>query len=338
MKNTFLMNGKSSLLLISAIVILCTGFFILSCGNDSQRKTQDTDRGAFAIDFSQCPGTLCHVFAAGDRINPAPDVSDTELTVEAWVQSKATDGGIFSRMDPSRGITLYVKNDEPKFGMRVQTAMTSTPGSPTPTAEYVVGSGFTLMKDAWTHIAGVIAAEDHSSVHPAVTCLKGDGNAGGETEIPHLDIYVNGDIKNCGTTWGFQGDPVAQIPPDPATGPQFADNPAGPNLALADVLSGPIDGVGGTISAVIDEARLWLTGKTENQIQECMNTELGVGGICNRGDPDLAVYYRLNEGEHANATDFSGNGLSGGVFKFTPDEEEWEDGWVPGNPNLQRAD
>jgi hypothetical protein len=68
-----------------------------------------------------------------------------------------------------------------------------------------------------------------------------------------------------------------------------------------------------------------------------MNTELGIGGICNRGDPDLSSYYRLNEGEHASATDFSGNGLSGTLLFFQP-ETEWEDGWVAGNPSLQRAD
>jgi hypothetical protein len=288
-------------------------------GSDSENKT-----GAFAVDFSLCPGHFCIAIANGRNVNPVPSIADTELTIEAWVKSKATDGGIFSRMDPSRGVILYVKNDEPKFAMRVQTAITSTPDSPTPTAAYVVGSGFKLLKDAWTHIAGVIANEDHSSVHPAVTCLKGDGSPGGETETPHLDVYVNGEIKKCGTTWG--------APNDQATGPQFADNPSHERLYLGFVESGPIDGVDGTINAVIDEVRFWMTGRTVAQIQTCMNQDLGSEGDCSSKNPDLIGYWPFNEGEGSIVTDFSGNGLSASLLNFRPYETAWEDGWVTGYP------
>ncbi|MEW6600979.1 MAG: hypothetical protein AB1499_08405, partial [Nitrospirota bacterium] len=67
----------------------------------------------------------------------------------------------------------------------------------------------------------------------------------------------------------------------------------------------------------------------------CKATELGIGGECDRSDPSLAAYYRLNEGEGADITDFSGNGFSGG-FEYSISEgvfAEWEDGWVtPGAP------
>ncbi|UCD35672.1 MAG: LamG domain-containing protein, partial [Nitrospiraceae bacterium] len=322
MKNWYRWEEKLPVFLVSAILVSSIFFFIASCGNDPQQKTKNTDKGAFAIDFSMCPGDMCRIY--NDR-SPAPDVSKP-LTVEAWVKSRGTEGGIFSRMDSASGVALYVKNDEPKFSIRVATgASTTTPGV-TGSVDYIVGSGFTLVRNAWTHVAGVVANVIHQ--HPTSTECTSTVMA----EKPHLDIYVDGAFQNCATTWDSTG-----ANGDPATGPQFADNPGGSLLVVGDLLAS-VDGVSGTIDAVIDEVRVWTTARTEDDIQDCMDRELGTGGSCNRGDNNLKLYYRLNEGKEATATDFSGNGLSGSVFTFTPDEEEWEDGWVKGNTDLKRSD
>ena len=125
MKNHRHAGGKFTVFLICAILVLSTFFFIVACGNDAQQKTKNTDKGAFAIDFSMCPGDMCRIYS--DR-SPAPDASEP-LTVEAWVKSRGTEGGIFSRMDSASGVALYVKNDEPKFSIRVATgSSTTTPG------------------------------------------------------------------------------------------------------------------------------------------------------------------------------------------------------------------
>ncbi len=167
-----------------------------------------------------------------------------------------------------------------------------------------------LEEDSWTHIAGVITSTDQSTgPNNCAVDTDGDGKLQGK-EAPHLAIYINGNLINCASTGG---DGV------------FADNPAN-----EDIVIGPLNG------GVIDELRFWVPlesndpPRTKAQINNCMNTELGIGGECDRGDPELAAYYRLNEGEGADVTDFSGNGFSGG-FEFTVAPqvfEAWEDGWV----------
>ena len=313
-------EGKLSLLLILAISVLCAGFFIVSCGNDPQQKTKDTNKGAYAIDFSHCPsGESCTASPKGSEVTPVPDISGRDVTLEAWVKKNVTStlgGGIFGRF-AGFGAKLSVDNDSPKFvigRLPIQTTSTEPVGCTAvgvTTTECTVNSGISLIADVWTHIAGVLVNRNHNSVHAAC----GGAQTGAEAQIPHLDIYINGDFVDCSTTGSL---PV--------------DNPGNEDMVI-----GFLNG------AVIDELRLWVFEKSENdrkmteaeRIKKCMNTELGVGGDCDRGDRDLAAYYRLNEGEGADVTDISGNGFSGGFewVRGADDFPTWEDGWVtPGAP------
>ncbi len=67
----------------------------------------------------------------------------------------------------------------------------------------------------------------------------------------------------------------------------------------------------------IDEVRLWNTAKTQQEIQNCMNTELGNGGDCSFAAEDLIGYWRFNAGEGVIANDFSGKGVSGSKIRCT---------------------
>jgi hypothetical protein len=127
MKNMYRIKGSLSLLFVSAILIICAGFFIVSCGNDPQKKTFETNKGAFAIDFSLCPSTTCTVTADGSEVSPVPSIGGREITVEVWVKSRnsTVSGGIFSRMDGATpgsqfppGAVLFVNNNQPKFAIR----------------------------------------------------------------------------------------------------------------------------------------------------------------------------------------------------------------------------
>lgn len=306
-------EGKLSLVLILAILVLCVGFFIVSCGNKPQQKTKNSNKGAYAIDFSRCPsGVTCDSTQKGSDVTPIPNISGREVTLEAWVKKNVTStlgGVIFSRF-AGFGTKLSVASDKPTFSIGripIQTTSTEPTGctKSVTSTECTVNSGISLVTDVWTHIAGVLVNRDHSSVHAACSGAQ----AGAESQIPHLDIYINGAFADCSTT--------ASLP---------ADNPGNEEMVIAF-----LDG------AVIDELRFWVTARTASEIHNCMSTELGIGGECDRGDSSLAAYYRLNEGEGTKVTDLSGNGFSGG-FTITDTATpgvfpKWEDGWVtPGAP------
>jgi hypothetical protein len=291
MKKLRQFKGKLSLLLILAILVLCAGFFIVSCGNKPQQKTENTNKGAFAIDFSKCPNDTCAAIPKGSEVTPIPDISNRQITLEAWVKvgaATSTPLTIFKRNDGSAGVELLIENNVPKFKInRVPV---------TGTEAFTVSSDVTLDIDTWYHIAGLISSADTHT--PTSTAM---------TETPHLDIYINGEYKNSATT-----------------NSNFADNPANEDISIGPVIGG-----------VIDELRIWGSRRTDTEINNCMNTELGIGGVCDRGDPYLAAYYRLNEGEGADIADFSGNGFSGGFeYVLSPGVfPPWEDGWVtPGAP------
>ena len=333
-------NGKLPLLLITAILTLCAGFLIVGCGTDPVLKATDVDKGAYAVDFNACPGDYCYG-TAGTTDNPMVDIGNKEITFEALVKKNtvtAVTGAVFSRLDTASGAVLYVKADEPSFAMRANYTASSS-------ADYIVSAGAAsnLVQGAWTHIAGVIANADHSLVHSSVTCLKGDGSAGGESEKPHLDIYVNGQIQNCGTTWDSTNS-------DTTNEPQFADNSGSDKAFIgkiedstdADCVDPATDPKCNTLdntiyqttnlNAVVDELRLWTTARTATQLSECYNKELGFSGNCSRADSNLAVYFRMNEGTANLTTDWSGNGYLGSFFYMTgTDESSWDAAWVAGN-------
>ncbi|HDH53227.1 MAG TPA: hypothetical protein ENH24_01935 [Nitrospirae bacterium] len=331
MKKKKQIKGNLSVLFITAILILCAGFLIAGCGTDPVLKAKDVDKGPYAVDFDACTGDSSdECFGkAGDEDNPMVDISDREITFEAMVKKNTATpvtGAVFSQLDSTRGAVLYVKADQPKFAMRVMFGTTSS--EETSTAAYKVESGVSLVRDAWTHITGVIANAAHTHTGGGASCTDTV-----MAEEPHLDIYVNGDFKNCATTWGDTG------AGDPATGPQFADNPGSRTILFGKLKTGTdaIDDdyitATANVNAVVDELRLWTTARTAAQISECYNKELGLGGTCNRGDSNLAVYYRLNEGTGSLATDFSGNGYVATLFYTDSANQDytWDTGWVAGN-------
>ena len=356
--------GKPSLLLITAILILCAGFLVVGCGTDPQLKGALADKGSYAVDFSQCPGTYCYGSAEGT----IPDISASAITMEAWIKrsgSSTVTGGVFSRLSNDGGAILYVKGNEPKFAIRRQINASSIQNSvPTENAaiDYVVESNVALAKATWTHIAGVVANTAHT--HTSTTDCTTDVMA----QTPHLDIYINGAFKNCATTFGDEwittvtvdSIPVTITKTDTATEGQFADNPVTEKIAFGHIGDGIFrvrKSVAGTstldleveytnnLDAIIDEVRFWVTGKTGDEINTCMNKELGYGGSCSRSDSNLAAYYRLNTGTGETIVDWSGSGMAAGISYRDSggDEHAWEDahedgGWAPGVPTLLSAD
>lgn len=310
MKKMYHFKGSLQLMLISAILILCIGFFIVSCGNKPQQKTLNTDYNSYGVDLGACPIPPCVAYPAGSENYPIPSIGGRSLTIEAWVKNRvtSTSGAIFGRFS-GNGAGLYVKNGIPKFGIGrapiLADPVTGCTVKGTST-ECVLSSEVRPDANTWTHVAGVLANEAHSHTLTA-TCTNAV-----MLETPHMDIYINGVFENCSST-----------------GSQFADNPGGNQMTIGSV--GALDSVDNTnFDATIDEIRFWNYARTASQINECKSTELGIGGACDRGDSGLIAYYRLNEGKGSDVTDSSGNGFNGsfeyvvGLGEF----EYWDDGWV----------
>ena len=57
----------------------------------------------------------------------------------------------------------------------------------------------------------------------------------------------------------------------------------------------------------VDETRLWNEARSQNQIQDFMNSELS------GSETNLIAYYNFNEGSGSNLTDLTGNGLNGNI-------------------------
>jgi len=303
-------DGKMSLLLITAILMLCAGFFIMSCG-DPQQKAKNTDVASCAMDLSEATGPTPVAFPQGSDTNPVPSIAGSELTIEAWVKKRGTStisGGIFSRYD-AKGAGLFVSNDVPSFGIGRETSLPETGCTVKGTStECIIRSGVSLGEDVWTHVAGVLVNEDHSSTHSVC--------GGAEAQTPHMDLFIDGEFNACSTTAS-----------------KFADDPGDEQMTINAVSTAEatLDGVAaGNLNAVIDEIRFWRTARTQEEINNCMDTELGMGGACDRLDPSLIAYFRLNECEEADISDYSGNGFNGafeinvGPNKFDP----WAEGWV----------
>jgi hypothetical protein len=335
-------KGKALLFLVSAILILCAGFIIISCG-DPELKTTEPKKGQCAIDFTRVPDSRQAAVWAGNA--SFPSIVGRNLTVEAWIKPKAdsaTAGGIFGRYDNVGGVIMWVRDNIPKFAMRVMVASSSDPNV-TSTIDYTVEGTVALAKNVWHHIAGVLVNDDHTNT-------SGDGEVhgpcstpGAESEMPHLDLYVNGHFIDCATNWG---DSAPSGDPDPATGPQGISEPgmfgfgSDTNGAFIGTLTGGslvdgnIEGDNQQFEGVIDEVRLWTVARTSKQIYECMGRELSTsgGGDCGINPGILKGYWRFNECEHADALDWSGAG-SKGIMEVTLAAGgwgHWEDGWVEG--------
>jgi hypothetical protein len=206
MKKLWQLKNKATWVLLTGILVLCTGFIFISCGVGPQLKARDSNAGQFAFDFNKCSGISCSL---GFKMNSViPDkyrIGNKEITLEVWIKPKSTSTSIvFSRNDGARGAKLTVEGIggnttqvTPKF--TINRLVTDPITFATSTASYMV-SGSNVLLNVWNHIAGFIVAADHSAVHPTVTC------AGAEAQLPHLDIFVNGTISACATSRGVTND------------------------------------------------------------------------------------------------------------------------------------
>ncbi len=306
---------KSSLLLISGILILFAGFIVMSCGTNPTLKVVSPFGGVWALNTNVCPGGAgkCTVAISSEAFNDR-SIADKEVTMEALVNPiTASTGTVLSRTDPSRGIKLSVAPSStagfvlPKFS--IMRALV-----PTGTVEYTVTSTVNVALAAWTHIAGVLSNTAHTT-HTAST----DCTSTVMAETPHLDIYVNGSFAGCASSWGGAG--------DTATGPDFAHNPNSTNAST------------GNFVGIIDEARIWKTARSVSMLNDCLDEELGKTGTCNRNTDDLILYLRFNEGVGHTVNDYTGLGSGGAEYQDAAlDFHEWDTGWSTDQPTLTSAD
>ncbi len=355
-------KSKSLLILVAAILILCGGFVIISCGTGPQQKVELLDTGPYAIDFSSASASTTSEANVGAvwilkslAQKDLPSLADTEFTIEAMIKSKATtlNGGIFSQYD-SGGVIMWVADNELKFGIRIPTTGTSND----PSDKYTVSSGdTTVATDEWTHVAGVLVNAAHS--HTATTSCT----AAAMAETPHLDIYVNGQFNDCASTGSqYAVAPTYDINKERiGIGQLIATKPYGygeytktdfdvdysyDEASYVDIAT--------RFEGIIDEVRLWTVARTATEIQNCWNKELGIDGNCVRDDNILKGYWRFNENKGALIHDFSGNVFNGskkeiaitipindtnqsnnimpttGYPSTTP--TSWNYGWVTGYP------
>ncbi len=318
-------KSKSLLILAAAIIVLCAGFVIISCGTGPQQKVELLDEGNYAVDFSSAStstssseeivGTIWILKSLANK--DLPSLAGTEFTIEAMIKSKATtlNGGIFSHYD-SGGVLMWVADNTPKFGIRIPT----TGSSNDPSNKYTVsGSSTEIASGDWTHIAGVLVNEAHS--HTATSSCT----AAAMAETPHLDLYINGQFKDCASTGSqFAVDPTYDVNKERmGIGQLVATKPYGYGEYTKtdfDVDYSYDEGVYVNIATrfegIIDEVRLWTTARTATEISSCWNKELGIEGTCARTS-DLKGYWRLNENKGALVHDFSGNVFNGSKKEIT---------------------
>ncbi len=316
MRRLYWIKTKSLFFLISGILILCIGFLIVSCGKGPQTKVAIVDRGPFAVDLSEAPANIGVMFLAGSAL---PNISDKGFTIEAWIKRKTNStstpfqGTVFSWFDTDpditnkgRGVMLYIQDNKPFF--KINPSFSST----IPSTSFTVGGNIELPYNEWRHVAGVLTNVPPDDP-PTSSCA----------EKPHLEIYVDGVLKNCATT-----------------NSQFASTPS----AIVDGTMGvlkdaqvPPPAINGTtitsitrFNGVIDEVRFWTIARKGDEIIDCKDTELSFSpqnASC-RIDPSiLKGYWRLNEGAGSSASDSSGHGLSA----TKESSGSWDGGWVPGD-------
>ncbi len=354
MKRFGQLKGKFQLILISMIIVLCAGFTFVSCGKKPQLKVNDPSKGAYAIDFTSCPSAFCRILLGSSEFHSDPEKSTEgkEVTIEAWVKSKAASaadftGGIAGRFD-NRGIALYVREGVPKAVIR----RVGASGGATAVADYIANSNMTAIADAlWHHIAAVLTEDDHRGVHAdctnttdTVDCT--DGAVSCIDDI-HLDIYVDGEYKDCNTTYGQDGDVNA-------TGPSFTENAEDEYLGVgvfSENITNPVEyaelngvvtdeGVGTpAFPGIVDEVRLWGVERSLAEILACKGKELTLDkGTCGRMTSNLIAYMRFNAGEGESAYDWAGTGGSGTMetppLPGNAAWRHWTTGWTSDTPGL----
>ncbi|GEM_PF-3350657 len=355
MKMSKQVKSKSLLILTAAVIVLSLGFIVscgigpqqkidlLDEGNYAVDLSSASEYDANnATDLSVCDSSAdplgepqaCYKLgavwnASGNKDLP-PSLAGTELTIEAMIKNKvasdATDdtgtawdetklnGGIFSFYD-SGGVMMWVKNNEPKFGIRIPGTRPTDCGvaaKPTiscdPSTQYTVSSGAAseVASGNWTHVAGVLVNEVHSHTETS-SCT-----ATAMAETPHLDIYINGQFKDCASSgFHFAVNPTYTVNKERiGVGQLIAIKPTGEGGYWKEDFN--VDSLDATtrFNGVIDEVRLWTVARTADEIDSCWNRELGLEGSCARTS-DLKIYWRFNEKEGALVHDFSGNAFNG---------------------------
>jgi len=296
MKNLKQFKAKLLLFLISGILFLSLGFIFVSCGQGPTLKTEDTNKGAYAIDFSPGPGAGAFISVSGNNF---PSITNQPFTVEAWVKgSSSIDTPIFSHSDQSNGILVYLQSNVVKAVLGY--------GSSTGTA---VTSG-TSLTTSWQHVAVVLAPAHTAADHGTnANCTSGSRGTN-----PHIDTYIDGIFTACGATGTTTG---------------YAEDPSGDDRYAVKI--GSTDMTVLTFAKpnfAIDDIRFWLTARTASEISQCMNDMLRFTPPCNIGNSTLKGYWPLNTGSGSSVKDFSGNGIDGSIY--SPAEVLWEGGWVTG--------
>lgn len=345
MKKVMQSKDKVTLLLVAAIFILCTAFIFSACGNGPAQKAVNTILGNFALDFTDCPGTddCIAVFTTAGfdpsligtddlpgRVPPA--YPGKPLTFEAWVKPTDTSTGtILTRFSVARGAKLHASSTatmlNPQFSIRrVVSSPSGVTGPdytvPTSTVTYTVDSLTAIALNAWTHVAGILSDDDHTTVHAACTDATG-----AESDPWHLDIYVAGSYSDCTETYG--GTTAAGDPDPTIAAVAYAHEPD-------DHVSGP-----GKLKGLIDEARVWNVDRTAAELVACDGQELAfelmvAGESCDIGSENLITYHTFNRGTGHTVDDRSGT-LGGGGKEYpdpvNPGEFlDWNTGWSTDTP------
>ncbi len=303
---------KLLLFLVVAIVMTSASFLIVGCGTSPTPKVVDSNKGQYALDFNatDCPNPSCiAVISSSSFTLDKYKIAGKELTIEAWVMPKSTStpGDVFTHLNAAgakmflagNGTTTHVV---PKF----QISRLLDISGVTSTVSYVV-SGAPILLDTWSHVAGVLANANHSSVAGHPTC------SGAEALEPHMDFIVDGDISACATSRGAVNDDEAPV--------GFAHNSTEGSVGMG-------------INGIIDEVRFWTTDRTAeiSSATHCRNQELdNTSGACGRDNDNLITYIRFNEGVGSSINDAAGLGAGAGEYPDPDNVGEflhWETGWV----------
>ncbi len=332
MKKVILVKNHATLLLILAIFVLCIGFLIAGCGTSPQLKAAEKNKGAYALDFTDCPASPCLV-AFSNSAGVVETIEGKEITLEAWINPKAVATATAVARFEDSGAALTVTDssssgtpDVVKPGFKISRVVLSASGvgsPPTSTATYTATGNNISINTGWYHIAGVLTKSDHSAAAGHPTCAGVGGNVDATDDPWHLDLYQDGTLIACSHTYGENtavGD-LDQTLPAAAYAGEPVNNGAGTNYT----------------SGILDEARIWNVNRSAF-LSECMNRELGLTGNCSRLN-NLVLYSRFNEGEHFTVTDYSGV-MGNGAKEYDPGTgfTHWETGWTTNTPGLSTAD
>ncbi|MBI4843727.1 MAG: hypothetical protein HY809_05310 [Nitrospirae bacterium] len=266
------------------VFLLVAVFFVIFLSCTSKAFSAPVDNGDWAMDFSISPpntGTASEIgyVPLGQSI---PSMAGIEFTIEAWIYSKATTNvysSIFSRGGDDEGFNFFMANGKPYLALKFLDVSTAY------NARYNVAQP----NNTWIHVAGVFTTQNHTGVHAACTAA-----AGAEGQASHMDIYMNGVYRDCGSTGGralpafqYHGFTINPMYEWIGRSPTF-----GMNWNLV-IMPSP----GDKNWLIIDDVRFWKAARTAADIAACRNAELVAGaGQCGIANANLIGYWKFDEG------------------------------------------